>query len=419
MSKVFATNLRFLMAIALLTWMGNDAQAQRSPPRADQPEVGQLDEDTNFDPLETSCDSCDPCDTGQCVYQPRPTGFWLQADYLLWWTKGAAAPPLVTTSPAGTPLEQAGVLDNPETTILYGARGLNGMSRSGGLINAGWWLTPCYDEAIEGSYLWLGRVADRFQASSDGSPILARPFLNTQTGQEASELVAFPQLVSGTITVDATSDFQAAEFLYRRALCCGCNSRIDFLIGYRFARLNDDLLITESLVSTNPTTLGATFDLYDRFDTQNQFHGAELGVAGRFYHCRWSLELLGKLALGSTRSDIVIDGSTETSDSQGAMAGGLLALPTNMGSYHSDHLAIIPELRVTLGYELSCHLRAIFGYSFLYWSNIARPGDQIDLYVNPTQLPPPDFQGAPLPAFRFATTDFWAQGMHFGLEYCF
>jgi len=79
----------------------------------------------------------------------------------------------------------------------------------------------------------------------------------------------------------------------------------------------------------------------------------------------------------------------------------------------------MPELGVSLGYDLTCRLRATVGYTLIYWSNVARPGDQIDTELNASQFPPGELVGAPHPEFRFQTTDFWAQGLNFGLEYRF
>ena len=123
-----------------------------------------------------------------------------------------------------------------------------------------------------------------------------------------------------------------------------------------------------------------------------------------------------KLALGNTHSRIDINGSTTTA--AGTFAGGLLALPSNMGVHTSDQFSMVPELGLTLGYDLTCHLRATVGYSFIYWSNVSRPGDQIDLNVSPSQFPPTT-QTATMPAFVQHTTDFWAQGINVGLDYRF
>jgi hypothetical protein len=52
---------------------------------------------------------------------------------------------------------------------------------------------------------------------------------------------------------------------------------------------------------------------------------------------------------------------------------------------------------------------------------VARPGEQIDREINPTQLPRfnggGNLAGAGRPAFTFKDNDFWVQGINFGLEY--
>src|SRR6476659_9640207 len=50
---------------------------------------------------------------------------WGGAEYLLWWVEGQRIPALVTTSPPGTPLAQAGVLGLPGTSALFGHSRMN------------------------------------------------------------------------------------------------------------------------------------------------------------------------------------------------------------------------------------------------------------------------------------------------------
>ena len=78
---------------------------------------------------------------------------------------------------------------------------------------------------------------------------------------------------------------------------------------------------------------------------------------------------------------------------------------------------MVPELGATLGYLLTAHLRATVGYTFMYVSRVARPGDQIDLDLNPSLLPPEaePFTGPLRPAFAVRDTDFWAQGLRWAL----
>jgi hypothetical protein len=60
--------------------------------------------------------------------------FWAELDVLAWSVKGDRLPPLVTTSPLGTPFGQAGVLGLPTTTVLFGDSSLNGAWRAGGRL---------------------------------------------------------------------------------------------------------------------------------------------------------------------------------------------------------------------------------------------------------------------------------------------
>jgi hypothetical protein len=103
--------------------------------------------------------------------------------------------------------------------------------------------------------------------------------------------------------------------------------------------------------------------------------------------------------------------------------GGLLALPTNSGHFTRDRFAVVPEGSVGVGVQATERVRVSLAYTVLYWSNAARPGDQIDRVVNPAALPvnggPGPGTGPARPAFGFKDTDFWAQGLTLGVEFRF
>jgi hypothetical protein len=286
-----------------------------------------------------------------------------------------------------------------------------------------YWFAPCHCAGIEASYLGIGRETTSFSATSLDTPIIGRPYFDTQAGAQAAMLVAHPDFLNGSINVDATTEFQAAEVLLRRNLFRQSGDRIDFLLGWRFAQLDEGLQVNQFSEWTQPQGLipaGTTKSLFDRFDTENQFNGVELGLVYEEHVGRWSLEMLMKLGLGNTHSRVSINGMTTTTVPDAGTTtfpGGLLAQQTNIGQYNRDQFAVIPELGVTLGCDLTCRLRATFGYTFLYWNRVARPANQIDTSVS--QLPPEAPTGAQRPAFNFATSDFWAQGMNFGLDYRF
>ncbi len=374
------------------------------------------------DPASDCGHSCHP------DYFPIASQLWFRADYLLWWTQGSDVPALVTTSTAGTVQTDAGVLGLSTTSILFGDTAVTDGTRSGGRMTLGYWLQPSRQLGMQVEYLALGSEATRFLSTSQGNPILARPFFNVETGQQQQDasLVAFTGVVDGTVTVDATTELQSVALLLRRPVFQECGRRIDFLVGYRFGRLDDTLRMTESTLATavvGPPAQGTTIDLFDLFDTRNDFHGAELGVVYQKRRYRWSWELMMKLALGNTHTTVLIDGATTTTLPNGGGTstgtGGILAQQTNIGTFDQNDFSVVPELGINLSYDLTCRLRATMGYSLLYWSVVGRPGDQIDLHVNPTQFPPGALAGTPEPQFTSQPTDLWAQGLNFGLEYRF
>jgi hypothetical protein len=162
---------------------------------------------------------------------------------------------------------------------------------------------------------------------------------------------------------------------------------------------------------------GTLVERFDEFISVSKFHGGEAGVIARWWRNRFSLQAIGKVALGATLTDVSIDGLTVTDAT--VNGGGVLALPSNMGRFRNGRFAAIAEAGVSLDWAIVCNLRASVGYNFLYWSLVGRAADQIDRVVNPTQFPPGALVGPARPQFDLKTTDFWAQGLTLGLEYQF
>jgi hypothetical protein len=191
-------------------------------------------------------------------------------------------------------------------------------------------------------------------------------------------------------------------------------------LGWRYFQLDERLTVREDLTSLDTLNPGS-FIINDSFQTKNQFNGVELGVQwqGRRGYC--SLETLMRLGLGNTRQTVTIAGNTQTTQNGQTTTnnGGLLAQRTNIGSFTRDQLGVVPELGATVGYQLTERLRLTTGYSFIYWSNVVRPGDQIDTSVNPNLLPPetPSQTAFLNPRFTFQDSDYWVQGLSFGGDY--
>lgn len=366
------------------------------------------------DACSTGCNPCAPAPA--CCPPPR---FYGNADYLLWWLDGMGTPPLVTTSPAGTAQNQAGVLGQPGTSILFGGSELDDDSVSGGRFSLGMWLGPRQKQGLEVSYFMLGTHSTTFGASSNDYSILARPFYDTVAGEQDARLIAYDSLVSGSLLVTASTNFEGGEFLFRQAVQRDCWAEIDLFLGYRWLQLEDGLLIEETTQSLAGATSGTSFDLYDRFDTRNSFHGGELGMSLRRQVARcWSVEILAKLAIGNVNSEATIDGQTITVASTGTTVNqsGLLAQGTNIGTYERDKIGTATEVGVKLKRACCKGIDFTVGYTFLYLSDVLRAGDQIDPNINVSQFPPGTLTGASFPEFGFQSTGFWAQGLSFGIE---
>ena len=366
--------------------------------------------------------------------------FYGSAEYLLWWIKGANAPPLVTTSPASAPQSTQGVLGQPGTAVLFGGSQITEQQNpfSGGRFFAGYQFGPCNLWAIEAGGFFLGQQTAHYDANSPFPSVIARPFLaNTPAGMsESAELVASPgsnpgELFSsaGGIHISAPTQFYGLEANLRRTVCCGCNYRLDVLGGYRYLNLSEGLHITEDLVALRAVPqagigVGDRIRVTDRFDTRNQFNGGQFGLAGEYRFGRLYVGGSVKLALGDMHQVVNIHGGTQITPAMGGAPtvfnSGLLALSSNSGTFSRDRFAVVPEGTLKVGYQINNNLRAFVGYNFLYVSSVVRPGDQIDRVLNTNLIPPftPNAPaGPPRPLVPFKATDFWAQGLTFGVEW--
>lgn len=347
---------------------------------------------------------------------------WGRADYLFWWTSGLNVPPLATTSPNGTLVGQAGVLGQTGTSILFGGEGLDDQSRSGGRFTLGTWLDPCHCRGLEFTYMMLGEDNQSFTASNNEFSILARPFNNVVADTEDARRIAFPGEVSGTLNIRSSTDLHAFETMYRVSVMATPCQRISYLVGYRFAELEDQIGIHESTLALSGALAGTTFDLRDEFNTKNKFHGGALGVV---FECQsgggWSWEAVAKVALGSTQSRVSVFGETITTNGAGSTTtqAGLLALPTNIGTFKDSYFSTVSEFGVTLRHDCQCGLSTTVGYTFLYWNDVARAGEQIDLGINTSQIPPGVLTGLVRPIVPFEKSAFWAQGIRCGVEYAY
>jgi len=100
---------------------------------------------------------------------------------------------------------------------VFGADEIDEGMRDGGRLTLTWW--PDGDESlgVEAVLFYVGddpQSGEYFRQSA-GNPILARPFFNAQIEQEDAELVAYPDVVQGSMRVDGSSEMMSAAALLR------------------------------------------------------------------------------------------------------------------------------------------------------------------------------------------------------------
>ena len=366
------------------------APSTKSPSRFVEESVDQWTGDDQFtDGDDPSCcpDRCGRCmDWSWCGNRCGPRLWWLRKDGLLFWRKGRNLPPLVTTSDTPVP--------PPGTTVLFGDGTQTGSARIGGRIDFGTWLT--FDECvgIGGRYWYLDNDQSTFALDSADLPgqTIERPFI--QSPDTANSLVIADPFsgFDGSIRIALHSEVFGADAYVRIRCYQSCLSRTDFVTGYQFARINESLRISSS-------TQNAALLVSDNYRTSNEFHGGILGVIHDYDFGCVNLVLSARVGLGNMRQTATATGRTNGQE------GGLLV--ESNATLARDKFCAVPELGATLGYQFSPCMQVNVGYTFLQWSNVARPEDLIDnVRGDGTSL-------------VFRDSSFWVQGFHAGLTLTF
>ncbi|HKA06602.1 MAG TPA: BBP7 family outer membrane beta-barrel protein [Gemmataceae bacterium] len=351
--------------------------------------------------------------------------YWFSAEYLWWKIKDQSLPPLVTTGPATFPV---GFLGNPGTVVLFGGSDHDQGTLNGVRLRAGMWLDDCRTIGLEGSFFYLPYQSNRTTFSSAQFPVLTRPFTDINTGSPNSEFAAFPGIATGAISIESKTKFCGLSLLARCPGCVGCDYRLDVVGGGQYLDLREELTITESPRFAPggpfPALAGTQFVAVDTFKTRNQFVGAVIGLDGTYFMGPWSLNLAASIAVGNNHETIEIQGAQLATTAAGAttiVPGGLLALPgANIGKLTKNEVSVVPQLGVNIGYQLTENIQIFGGYTFLYWTHVVRPGDQIDTVLDVNRIP--NFGTAPTatsvrPLVPFNQTDFWVQGVSIGVAF--
>ncbi|MCS6852972.1 MAG: BBP7 family outer membrane beta-barrel protein [Gemmataceae bacterium] len=371
-------------------------------------------------------------DSGPSTW-PKPTA-WATGEYLVWGVKEAPVPvPLVSAGNVFTlgPSSTSGVVGLPGTQVLIGGRDLDFDPFSGARFTLGTWLGQSQVWGIDGNYFFLADRAARQLAASPGLPPLSIPFFNALLNAEDSTGLAVPSGPNGSgynglASLEVRTKLQGAEINGLLDLSSPGRLRWHCIGGFRYLNLEESL--TFKTISTNlPPLPRDVFRTRDQVETRNNFSGYQIGLRAEYVADIWYVNVCGKIAFGGTDEDVRVEGRLVTNDFTGygpvqVFPAGYFALPSNIGQHHDAQFAILPEVDVNVGCQVTPSLRAFVGYTFLYLSQAVRPGDQLDRIINPSQGPA--FTGVPStvlagparPMPRVSASDFWVQGLNFGIE---
>jgi hypothetical protein len=365
-------------------------------------------------------------------------GIWGEAEYLLWWIKGnTLSSPLVTGTTLSAPATLAnaftvgtvGSVGGPGTTNIVGTNAVNYGVQSGGRFGLGGWFDSEGTIGIEARGFFLGQGAYHATASSgsSGTPSLFVPVNVVAGGVPAfsgptSIAVALPGFTAGSVSVFSHTDLWGAELNGLFNLTRRDGISVDLLGGFRYANLHDDLTLSTSSVFL-PGGLGGVQSTIDTFSTHNNFYGGNLGARMKAVFGDFFVDVTGKVALGGTQQTIDIHGATASTFPGGASGStGLLALASNSGTFSRSQFSVIPEAEVKLGYNFTQCVSAYVGYNFMYWSDVVRSGQVVNTNVDARGIINSGSVGTPTnnpPGGAFTNTNFWAQGVTFGVAFKF
>jgi hypothetical protein len=395
---------------------------------------------------------------------PPKVALWGSAEYLLWRvTTSSLSSPLVTTTSRPNDFDANGnnlaaSLASPNTTVLFGNNDLGSSAFfSGGKFVLGGWLDRDSTIGVEARGFFISPQSFRrtFASGPDGTPVVGvpvnvafpvnSPIVSIPAGEnavtESFPVTPFPGGgtfggYAGSDTILSHSQLWGGEFNMAFNLVRADRWTIDLIAGFRYADLMEDISLIGTSANLVPAAnFGGVAFLNNFYDgvvtstdswrTRSQFYGGQVGFKSDIAFGQFFINVDTQVALGATHQSLDINGSSTlaTAAGQTQSIGGTLATQNNIGSYSRNLFSVIPELEVKLGYNFTERLRGFVGYDLLYWTNVARAGEQIDRTVDLRQVPTipaydPTLRNT-LPAPQIRSSNFTAQGITFGFEFKF
>lgn len=350
--------------------------------------------------------------------------FYADAELLLLWFKPVCASiPVVAI---GNPSDAVpGAIGQPGTKVVVGGQPPHKFEFP---LTPGWQVTFGWGRGdgrigfeFSGFIMAQASNSQTFNADSNGFPYTYLPYTAPDNSFQALPFTIPGVVTGGSVAVGSTKLWGTSSTLTLPFSI----DRGDFAlygtmqVGARYLDLTDQVNVTNSLrLVANPAAVAVGMA---HFETHNQFAGPQLGMTMGVTRGRFAVELTTRLAAGVTRQTRIIEGAPLIDASlilPLLVPGPLLALPSDIGRSSTTRATLVPEIAVKTRFGITDWCSVTLGYSLLYWNKVICPGDQMSPFVNVTQLP---FRGpvtGPLdPHSPFVHTDYFAQGMSFGIEF--
>jgi hypothetical protein len=363
------------------------------------------------------CFGCGQCGGlgGGCDYGPYCCNpmVWMRLEALIWWRQGRNFPALVTTDPSTESSTTAGIL--PDAQTIFGGGRTNASTQGGARVDFGFFINPAQTIGFGDRLFGLPKSTTSFNVASNNVPVLAIPFHDLDTGNNDALLVAYPGLRTGNIAVTSTSSFLGNDVYSRILLCRDCNTRIDFITGWNYTRLADNVAMqsVQTVTETGGTLpQGTVTTITDQFNTLNLFNGGILGLQWNKYCGVWTWQALGRVSLGNMHEALNINGSTSIASpgqTTQTTAGGLFTANSNIGHHSRDEFTAIWELGLNLNYRFRPCTQLNIGYTAIYINDVLAPANNIDTNIGTSG-------GTTHPLALFNHGQFWIQGLNLGIS---
>ncbi len=311
--------------------------------------------------------------------------WWVTPSLELAWMPTRAAPTNIRIR-VPNPLSPGGTLPGPVVPVSSLTSGNFSAAMA---LAVGYWFDEANTRGVEANFFFRD-LSTTYITRAPGALVT---FSNGGRGIPQVVLLPAPlrHQVAGALPFTLDTFFTTVDVSFRQRLYCDDNARLDWLAGYRYAFLGDNLYLGDY----------ATNDDYrlNRASTSNNFHGAQVGLAGEVRSNGWYVAGAAKLALGATNAEATASGVFYGAQ---ARLGNHYQRLGGIDWVERTTFAVMPSFNVQLGRQITPHLRLFTGYSFAYLSRAARLGDALA----------PQNTGVTF-------NDFWVQSISLGADFRF